>query len=171
MKGVAYLTVVILAGIIGCTGAKKDVAIVKENIPEAKLKVYVDSCWNHKNIQVVKSLVTDDFVRNLNGIDVANGPLELEAHINIYFKAFPNLEIQLDDIYSQDQTVIATWTFTGTNTAEFAEFAATGKKTEVNGVTILKFNEEGKMVREDTFYNELYLLQQLGYSLKPPNLE
>lgn len=142
-----------------------------ENIPETKLKVYVDSCWNLKNLEVIKSLVTDDFIRNLNGIDVAHGPLELEAHINIYFKAFPNLTIQLDDIYSQDQNVIATWTFTGTNTAEFAEFAATGKKTEVNGVTILKFNKEGKMVREDTFYNELYLLQQMGYSLKPPDME
>lgn len=171
MKGAAYLTVVIFAVIIGCNRAKKEVGIVTENIPETKLKVYVDSCWNLKNLDVIKSLVTDDFVRNLNGIDVANGPLEMEAHINIYFKGFPDLEIQLNDIYNQEGNVIATWTFTGTNTQEFAEFAATGKKTAVNGVTILKFNEEGKMVREDTFYNELYLLQQMGYTLKPPNLE
>jgi steroid delta-isomerase-like uncharacterized protein len=115
--------------------------------------------------------MTNDFIRNLNGITVANGPAELEAYIKNYIRAFPTLKIKIDTMIQKDRQVITTWTFQGTNTGEFAEYLPTGKMAKVSGVSLFRFNKEGKITREDTYYNELYLLQQLGYTLNPPNQE
>ena len=116
-------------------------------------------------------MMTKDFIRNLNGITVANGQLELEAYIKNFIRAFPTMKIKIDTMIQKDWQVVTTWTFKGTNTGEFAEYLPTGKKAKVSGVSLFRFNEEGKIIREDTYYNELYLLQQLGYTLNPPNLE
>ena len=71
----------------------------------------------------------------------------------------------------KDRHLFAHWTFTGTNTGIFGEFPATGKKAKVSGMSLLSFDEEGKLYREEVYYNELDLLQQLGYTLVPPALE
>jgi len=63
------------------------------------------------------------------------------------------------------------WTILGTNTGVFGESPPTGKKIKINGITHIKFDNKGKIIYEDVFYNELLLLQQLGYTLLPPTLE
>ncbi len=135
------------------------------------VNTFVDSCWNQHKVLAIKELMTNDFTRNLNGISVAKGPMEMEANMMTFIRAFPDLKIKIDEMIQKDQSVATTWTFEGTNTGEFAECLPTGKKAMVSGVTLFLFNADGKIVREDTYYNELYLLQQLGYTLHPPNLE
>jgi steroid delta-isomerase-like uncharacterized protein len=97
--------------------------------------------------------------------------MELEAYIINFIRAFPTLKIEIDTMIQKEQQIITTWTFQGTNTGEFAEYLPTGKKAKVSGVSLFLFDKEGKITREDTYYNELYLLQQLGYTLQPPSLE
>ena len=138
---------------------------------ETMVNIYVDSCWNMHKTNKVKELMTTDFTRNVNGISVANGPMELEAYIMNFIRAFPTLKIEIDTMILKERQVITTWTFQGTNTGEFAEYLPTGKKAKVAGVSLFLFNKDGKITREDTYYNELYLLQQLGYTLQPPSLE
>jgi len=153
---------------LSCNTVPKEGDPLAENSLKTNLSTYIDSCWNGKNLGLLNEIVSEDFARNLNGIPIAKGTIELEAHINIYFKGFPNLEVVINELFIQENKIITTWTFTGTNTGEFTEFDATGKKTKVSGVSIIHYNNEGKMSREDTYYNELYLLQQLGYNLEPP---
>jgi steroid delta-isomerase-like uncharacterized protein len=171
MKNVPFVTVVILICILSCNTVPKKSDALAEDSFKYNLSIYIDSCWNGKNLGLLTQIVSDDFVRSLNGINVVKGANELEAHINTYIKAFPNLQITASESFMQENTIITTWTFTGTNTGEFTEFDATGKKTKVSGVSIIEFNDDGKMSREETYYNELYLLQQLGYGLEPPNME
>ena len=171
MKTIPFVTVVLLLCIWSCDTIPKEVESAAENSLKYHLSVYIDTCWNGKNLGMLKEIVAEDFVRNLNGVTVAKGAIELEAHINIYIKAFPSLQITTNESLIKENKIITTWTFTGTNTGEFTEFDATGKKTKVSGVSIIQYNNKGKMVREDTYYNELYLLQQLGYGLEPPKME
>ncbi|NNJ88757.1 MAG: SnoaL-like domain-containing protein [Eudoraea sp.] len=170
MKSVILLSLLLVTGLCGCQNVVKEATVQKDQ-QEAAVRVYVDSCWNQHNMLMIRELMTNDFKRNLNGISVANGHMELEAYIKNFIRAFPTLRIKVDDMIQKDQQVITTWSFEGTNTGEFAEYLPTGKKAKVSGVTLFQFNEEGKILREDTYYNELYLLQQLGYSLQPPNME
>lgn len=170
MKRAILLSLLLLTGLLGCDSVVKKVK-VNNDLQKAMVNMYVDSCWNHHKTISTQELMTNDFTRNLNGITVANGPAELEAYIKNYIRAFPTLKIKIDTIIQKDRQVITTWTFQGTNTGEFAEYLPTGKMAKVSGVSLFRFNKEGKITREDTYYNELYLLQQLGYTLNPPNQE
>ncbi len=136
-----------------------------------QLSIFIDSCWNKQNLDTFQDLVTADFVRNLNGISVAKNQNEMEAHMQVFFTAFPDLEISLEESEIKDNKIFLLWQATGTNTGIYGEVAPTGKKVKINGLSHLYFDDVGKLFREDVYFNELDLLQQLGYSLAPPNLE
>ncbi len=170
MKSAILLSILLLTGLFGCQSVSKEGTDQRER-QEAVVNTYVDSCWNKHNILSIHELMTKDFTRNLNGITVANGQKEFEAYIKNFIRAFPTMKIKIDTMIQKDRQVVTTWTFEGTNTGEFAEYLPTGKKAKVSGVSLFRFNEEGRIIREDTYYNELFLLQQLGYTLNPPNLE
>ncbi len=170
MKSAILLCLLLLTSLFGCQSTSKE-ATVQSDQQEAAVNMYVDSCWNEHKMIAIRELMSNDFTRNLNGIPVASGPKELEAYIKSFIRAFPSLKIKVDAMIQKDRQVVTTWSFEGTNTGEFAEYLPTGKKAKVSGVTLFQFNNEGKILREDTYYNELYLLQQLGYTLEPPNLE
>ncbi|MAU26756.1 MAG: hypothetical protein CMH48_13670 [Muricauda sp.] len=142
-----------------------------ENTIKNNLNTLVDSCWNNKDLELLAPISTEDFTRTLNGIKVAGNQKELQAHINVYLTAFPDLNIHLKNTYIKDNQLFTHWTFTGTNTGVFGEFRATGKKAKVSGMSLLSFDSDGKLYREEVYYNELDLLQQLGYTLVPPALE
>jgi len=170
MKNAILLSLMLVTSLFGCQSPVKE-AKDKIDHQEAAVNMYVDSCWNKHNMNTIRELMTNDFTRNLNGIQVAKGPMELEAYIMSFIHAFPSLKIKIDTMIQKDLQVVTTWSFEGTNTGEFAEYMPTGKKAKVSGVTLFQFNKDGKILNEDTYYNELYLLQQLGYTLEPPKLE
>jgi predicted ester cyclase len=116
-------------------------------------------------------LTTSVFIRKLNGIRVAKSSNEMEAHMKVFFNAFPDLEISLEEIDIKGNNIFLIWQSTGTNTGVYGEVGATGKKVKINGMSKLYFDEVGQMYREYVYFNELDLLQQLGYSLSFPNLE
>ena len=145
--------------------------LVMENQLNTRLATLIDSCWNNRNTGAIHNLTTSDFVRNLNGISVVKNKKEMEAHMKVFFKAFPDLEVRVEETDVKGNKIFLLWQATGTNTGEYGEVAATGKKIKINGLSHLSFDESGKLYREDVYFNELDLLQQLGYSLKPPNLE
>ncbi len=170
MKRVTLQLMLFLMLPFACESPKKNSFSGRSPGQELVLK-YVDSGWNSSDIPALRELLSDKYVRNLNGIQVVKGSVELEAYIQNYRRAFPDLVITVNRWMESDEKVVAEWTFEGTNTGEFGEYVPTGKKARVSGVSIFLLNGENKIDREDTYYNELYLLQQLGFSLIPPKLE
>ncbi len=145
--------------------------VVMETRLSQQLVMLIDSCWNKKDVGAIQDLTTSDFVRNMNGISVAKNQQEMEAHMKVFFKAFPDLKVSMEETDVKGKKIFLLWQSTGTNTGVYGEIAPTGKKVRINGLSQLYFNDAGKLYREDVYFNELDLLQQLGYSLNPPNLE
>ncbi|MGB5822322.1 MAG: ester cyclase [Saonia sp.] len=143
----------------------------KEKAIMDKVTVFLDDFHNKRDSSQLDRLLTEDYVRYMNGIKVASGPSELYANMNVFLTGFPDFHITDAHRYIRENQVFVHWAFTGTNTGVFAEVSATGKKASITGLSRLYFNEDGKMYREDVYYNELDLLQQLGYTLKPPVVE
>lgn len=171
MKMNTLVYAVMVLSVICCKQARNDSATTHENLIENRLAVFVDSCWNQKDMEKLSSITTQNFTRNLNGIDVVNTELEMQAHMNVFFRAFPDLILTMDDTFIKDSVVFTHWEVDGTNTGIFAEAPATGKKIKISGLSLIYFNKEGKIYKENVCYNELDLLQQLGYTLVPPVLK
>ena len=135
------------------------------------LDTLLGACWNKKEITKLEMVMTEDASRRVNNITVANNRKEVAANIAVFISGFPDLNITMSNLHISNKYASYNWIFSGTNTGIFGEFPATGKKVKISGMSKVTFNEEGKIVLEDVSYNELDLLQQLGYSLDPPILE
>ncbi|MCM4169142.1 hypothetical protein KCTC52924_00091 [Arenibacter antarcticus] len=135
------------------------------------VQTFVDNYLNTINDTLLNGKITKNYTRNMNGIPVATNKIELNAKMNLYAIGFPNYTI--DKTYTEicGNRAFIQWEFSGTNTGLFAEVTATGKKVHITGFSQLYFNKEGELYQEDIFFNELDFLQQLGYSLSPPNLK
>ncbi len=176
MKSTTLYTLIVLTTMsflfwISCQEKQGDKDLALREQLRGQLELYIDSCWNKQNMKVLGQLTTSGFIRNLNGIRVAKSSNEMEAHMKVFFNAFPDLEISLKETDMKGNKVFLTWQSTGTNTGVYGEVGATGKKVKINGMSQLYFDEIGQIYREDVYFNELDLLQQLGYSLSFPNLE
>jgi len=175
MKGFLFLKVIILSAFLACNNQPgKETAMLDtpgDNIILTTLHTYIDSLWNKKDTSFLKRICSSQFERNLNGIKVADNQREMLSHLNVFFTAFPDLKTNLEQAYVQDGKASILWSTEGTNTGIFGEVPPTGKKMKINGMTQMYFNEKGKLYREDVYFNELDMLQQLGYTLIPPVLK
>ncbi len=149
----------------------KDVLNETEEVNKETVISYVSTIWNNKDVSKLEIYFADQFIRRVNNVEIAASMIELSTNIQVYFIGFPDLTLSIDDIVPYNDLVIMNWTISGTNTGVFGESPPTGKKIKINGISHIKFNKEGKIIYEDVFYNELLLLQQLGYTLIPPTLE
>ncbi|MEJ7785295.1 MAG: ester cyclase [Solirubrobacteraceae bacterium] len=75
--------------------------------------------------------------------------------------AFPDAHIEPEHVVADDEHVSIAYTLTGTHQGDFQGVAATGKKVEVRGVQIGRF-ENGKIVERWGSTDELGILKQLG---------
>jgi hypothetical protein len=168
-----YSKIKILISILFCFACTNgnSVDIVYESKILDNTNIYVELCLNNKDHSFLKSCAIDDFTRQLNGIQVASNLNEIEAHLSIYNIAFPNLNIKIMQQSINENQVFIQWQLTGTNTGMYAEALPTGKNVNISGSSTLVFDKNGKLKEEIIYYNELDLLQQLGYVLIPPILE
>lgn len=143
----------------------------KEVRNENSLDAFIDKGWNEKDLSIVSNYFSDVFIRNVNNVKLASDRKELAAHMQVYFTGFPDLKIEINDIISEGDQIYLSWTLNGTNTGQFGDLSATGKKIKISGMSLIHFNEEGKIIHEEVFYNELSLLQQMGHTLNPPILQ
>ncbi len=176
MKILVLLLLVFLICAFSCnrTGQRGTRVIgmgAKDSTIRAHLSVLVDSCWNNQDTTFLTGISVENFVRHLNGIQIAVSKREMQAHMNVFFTAFPDLKITLDTLTINNNKAFLEWTSSGTNTGVYGEVGPTGKKVKMKGFSHLHFTDEGVLSREDVYYNELDLLQQLGYTLNPPILE
>ena len=143
----------------------------KEIAIKATINDMVTQCWNNKDMEKFRAIATENFIRKNNGIIVANNRNEMEATMNVFFTGFPDLEVILNNTIIKGNQAFSQWTAVGTNTGIFGETAATGKKIKFSGYTVGFYTDEAKYTGEEVYYNELELLQQLGYTLVSPIVE
>jgi len=143
-----------------------------ENIYTNHISTFIETCWNKKNLLPLNEIVDNDsYTREVNNVTIISNLNELEANMKVTFTGFPDLFVTINEITFNENKAYLHWTFSGTNTGVYGENPATGKKVLVKGFTIVHYNTDGQIFHEDVHYNELELLQQLGYILTPPNVE
>jgi steroid delta-isomerase-like uncharacterized protein len=80
-----------------------------------------------------------------------------------YRQAFPDLKTTTEDLIAEGDKVVVRWTTSGTHEGETEAFGpATGNWMEVTGITIQRFDEDGKIAEGWTLADTLGQMQQLG---------
>ncbi len=81
----------------------------------------------------------------------------------MYFKAFPDLHFDVEQIITSGDYVVGRWRATGTHKGEFNGIEPTNRCVNARGCTVSEI-KNGRFVKSATYSDQLALLQQLGVS-------
>lgn len=124
--------------------------------------------WNAHDISNLKSLSIDNFIRTANGTIIANNIDEYEVFMNTFVTGFPDFAVKLDKYDIKGNKMYIDWTCTGTHNGDFMGNAPTGKKITTHGFSVWSMDKDGQLTREDAFYDNLEVFNQLG--ITPPKV-
>jgi steroid delta-isomerase-like uncharacterized protein len=89
-----------------------------------------------------------------------------------YRQAFPDLKTTTEDLIAEGEKVVVRWTTSGTHEGQTEAFGPpTGKRMEIDGITIQRFGEDGKIAEGWTLADTLGQMQQLGMAPAPDRPE
>lgn len=139
-----------------------------------KLKPIVEAyaeVWNTGNLNALDAIIDPQFVRHTSpaGTISAAGLDSLKKVIANLRTAYPDFHVTLDEeIYFGEKAVVR-WSYIATNTGA-GNFPPTGKRVKSTGIDILRI-KNGKIVDDWAEADNLFLMQQLGFTLTAPSIE
>lgn len=154
-----------MAGEIQKKEAMKNMPVEQQKLL-SQSELFMNEFINKNNTEVLKDLVTQDVVRTVNGKKLASNTQEFLTSYDMLRKGFPDLKVTADNTEISGNDMFVNWTLKGTHKGDFNGISPTGKAVNVSGITKVQFNGDGKIVRQDIFYNEAEMMSQLGYKLE-----
>ena len=122
--------------------------------------------WTKGNLDVIPELFTTDVIcHTVHNPDI-QGQDNWKAFITAFRSAFPDIHFIIEDLFGEENKVVARWKFSGTHQGEFMGIPPTGVHITVKGVNIYHFRE-GKISEFWATLDDLGMLQQLGVIPKP----
>jgi steroid delta-isomerase-like uncharacterized protein len=121
-----------------------------------------EELWNKGNLSLADELFTPNYEHHdASSPDFGRGPESEKKRAALYRTAFPDLQLTIEDIIAEGQTVVARWSCRGTHKGDLSGIAPTGKQVTISGVSIARFTN-GKMVEGWVNWDALGLMHQLG---------
>ena len=121
-----------------------------------------EELWNKGNLSLADELFAPNYAHHDPSTpDVGRGPESEKKRATLYRTAFPDLQLTIEDIIAEGETVMARWSCRGTHKGDLSGIAPTGKQVTISGVSVARFTN-GKMVEGWVNWDALGLMQQLG---------
>lgn len=128
-----------------------------------KSRRIMEEGFNLGDLDVVDELCAPDIVSHdpaepddVRGIDAH------KERIGTYRKAMPDLEVTVEDLIASRDRVVTRWTVRGTNLGEFEGMQPTGRRIEISGISIDRFDDQGRIAETWDNWDNLGFMQQLG---------
>ena len=120
-----------------------------------------EEIFNKKNVDALGDFMAEDMVDH-NPPPIEKPGLEgLKDMFRMYFSAFPDIKIQVEDVIAEGDKVVMRATTTGTHQGEFMGIPATGKTVSFGEIHVVRI-EGGKMVEHWGIEDQMGMMQQLG---------
>ena len=152
-KFTLMLTIILLLTILN--SCNQQTLIMDKNI----FKELIVEAYNNKNYLSLSDLLDPDFTQH-----GPFGDIEKKTWINglkIMHEAFPDLQMEINDIIVEGDKLVWRWMISGTNTGPFNGRKPTLRKVIMNGINIERF-EQGKIVESWTSSDHSPLNTALG---------
>ena len=131
---------------------------------KAKLRRIFEECFNEGNLATADELVAPDSRDTSPGIPPGvptTGPDGLKSIVSQLRSAFPDLQVSIDEMIAEGDTVVARTTFTGTHRGNFQGISPTGQRVSFGTVDIVRLRN-GQIASHYGLQDGLGLLQQVG---------
>jgi steroid delta-isomerase-like uncharacterized protein len=101
------------------------------------IRRFYEEAWSRGELAVIEELFADDYVTPLP--NAPSGPAGERQHVAMIRAAFPDLQLVVQELVAEGETVAARWTMSGTNSGSFMGRAPTDQQISVWGVDFFHF--------------------------------
>ena len=106
---------------------------------------FVEEIFNARKTELAKNFVTPDIIYHGMGEEVRSLE-EFKQWVAEDLSAFPDMKVTILDEFGEQNKIAIRWALKATHEKDFADFPATHKKFETQGVDIFHF--EGDKIKE-----------------------
>lgn len=106
---------------------------------------WFEEIWSQGRLETADELVSSDYAPEWIQIE-ATGPAQVKHEVHYFRSIFPDLKYEIVDAVPLPDRVWVRYRGRGTHEGNAWGFEPTGKEVTYAGVTILYFNEQGKIV-------------------------
>ena len=117
--------------------------------------------FNKQNLAAMEELCAPDYVFHGTGVLPDSDLARIKQQHTVFWTAFPDMHIVLEDMIAEGDKVVARVTVRGTHQGEFMGIRPTGKQVGFTGIAIDRF-KDGKFVERWSNSDDLGFMQQLG---------
>ena len=118
---------------------------------------FVEEIFNERKTEATKNFVTPDIVYHGMAEEVRSLE-EFKKWVAEDLSAFPDMKVTVVEEIGEGNKVALRWNLKATHEKDFADFPATHKKFEAQGVEILHF--EGDKIKEAWTFSDLSVLAE-----------
>ena len=118
-------------------------------------RTFVEEIFNARKTEMAKNFVTPNIIYHGMGEEVKSLE-EFKKWVAEDLSAFPDMRITIVDAVGEQNKVAIRWTLTATHEKDFADFPATHKKFETQGVEIFHF--DGDKIKEAWTLSDMSVL-------------
>lgn len=93
---------------------------------------------------------------------------EVKSWMEEWISASSDGKVSVVEVIDAGDVVVSILEMEGTNDGPMGPMPASGRSFSTRGVQILHFDEEGRIVAHDNFFDQLSILTQLGFAEPPP---
>jgi steroid delta-isomerase-like uncharacterized protein len=129
----------------------------------ANVRRILEETWTQGNLSLLDELCAPDCVEHdlstheeLYGLDAS------KERIRGYRAAMPDLHVTIDDIIASGDRVVTRWRASGTNEGELMGNPPTHRHAEFSGISIDRFDADGRLAETWDQWDVMSFMQQLG---------
>jgi steroid delta-isomerase-like uncharacterized protein len=132
------------------------------------MRRWFQEVWNEGRIQTVHELLhPDGIARGQRGADAEiRGPEEFVKFVGEIRGAFPDIKVNVEDVFGDGDKVVLRWSGVMTHTGDALGIAPTGRTVRSQGITIARI-VDGKIVEGWDSWDQLGMLEQIGVYKQP----
>jgi steroid delta-isomerase-like uncharacterized protein len=129
----------------------------------ANARRILEEAWNQGNLSLLDEIGAPDYVEHdlatheeLYGLD-AN-----KERVRGYRAAIPDLHVTIEDLIASGDKVVTRWRASGTNEGELMGNPPTHRYAEFTGISIDRFDADGRLAETWDQWDVMSFMQQLG---------
>jgi predicted ester cyclase len=119
---------------------------------------FLDEVWNKGNIDFIDEALDANYVNHSAPPGLSSDREGFKQFVNLYRGAFPDVQMTVEDIIAEGDTVVTRFTSRGTHDGDFM---GAGKKVTVTGITIIRYAGD-KAVEAWSEFDQAGMLMQIG---------
>jgi steroid delta-isomerase-like uncharacterized protein len=109
-----------------------------EEINKALVSKFFEEAWGKGNLAAVDTFMATDYMAHHIPSGLPPGAEGLKQLIAAYRTAFPDLKINIDDIFAEGGRVAFRWSVSGTHLGEWFGVSPTGNHVTATGITLFR---------------------------------